>query len=216
MQNSTPNTNSFLKILAQIVSVVLHPIFIPLIASLIWYHYYPQDFTAINNQKKIDWLLTLFINTIFFPLLFVLLLKGLGFIKSILMKEPKERIIPLIGVMIFYFWVYFALSKDTALPIIAKSFLLGNYWSIIALFVITIFIKISMHTSGIGALLGMATLFIFTKTNNIDVNFIFVILCITALVFWARYKLKAHSNIELIIGLGLGILTQLGAYWYLK
>ncbi len=213
MVNSQQQSKA-LTLLAQMISVLLHPVFIPLISSLLWYGFYPQYFASIAQIKITDWLIMLIINTIIFPLLLILLLKGLGFIKSILMKETKERIIPLIGVMVFYFWMYYVVkNKETNAPEPAIVFFLGNYLSIIALFIATMFLKVSLHACAASFALAFAIL-LSIMSHSIVVPYLILVSVLAALILWARYYLKAHSVKELGVGAALGVLAAITAYVY--
>ena len=48
----------------------------------------------------------------FFPLVTVLLAKGLGFLDSIYLKTQKERIIPYIACGVYYFWMAYVLRNQ--------------------------------------------------------------------------------------------------------
>lgn len=229
MSNSTPNKAS--QVVAQIISVLLHPVFMPFFAALMLYHFMPLAFEGIENKVTASWLLMLMINTIVYPLLTVALLKGLGFIKSIYLKDVKERIIPLIGVMIFYFWAYWVVhnmgvtqkSDLTAelttvgvakVPIAAHILLLGNFWGIIVLFIATIFMKVSMHSAGVASLVGFA--FVMMLLTASFMPFALAIAIVAAIIVgWARYTVGAHTSKELWLGYGIGIAAQIGAYLYI-
>lgn len=205
--------NKGLKIVANIISVLLHPVFMPLIGCVFLYHSMPQSFEDIKPKVLNGWLGMVIINTIMFPIILMLLLKGLGFIKSIYLKDVKERVIPLIGTMVFYFWPYLV-AKNVAAPEAARILMLGNFWGIVLVFVITIFFKISMHSSGVGSLLGF-TLVMSLLSQKILFLPLPIVLMMCLLVFWARYSSNAHSAKELWLGIAVGILAQMAAFLYL-
>ncbi|MBL7713038.1 MAG: hypothetical protein JNL13_11250 [Chitinophagaceae bacterium] len=199
---------------ASFLSVLLHPVFMPLLSCLLLYYTMPGSFAGVQPKVLSGWLGMILINTIMFPVLLMLLLKGLGFIKSIYLREAKERVIPLIGTMVFYFWPYLV-AKNVDAPEAARMLLLGNFWGIVAVFMITIFFKISMHTAGAGSLLGF-TIVLCILSASIALPALLVALLATALTGWARYRLGAHSAKELWLGYAIGIAAQLGAYLYLS
>ena len=47
-----------------------------------------------------------------FPLVTVLLAKGLGFIDSVYLKTQRDRIIPYIACEIYYFWIAYVLRHQ--------------------------------------------------------------------------------------------------------
>lgn len=205
--------NTPLRIPAQLISILLHPVFMPLYSCLLLYRIAPQLFDAVAPRQLYGWLGMVLINTVMFPLLLMGLLKGLGFIKSIFLKETKERVIPLIGVMVFYFWPYLV-AKNVHAPEAARILMLGNFWGVIAVFMCTIFFKISMHTSGVGSVLGFLIV-LSMLLGYIAVAPLLAAIAGALLIVWARKALGAHSWKELLLGLGLGIAAQLGAWLYL-
>lgn len=210
---SSSETNTPMRLLAQLISVLLHPVFMPLYSCLLLYNLSPQLFAAVPPKNLYGWLGMVLINTLMFPLVLMGLLKGLGFIQSIFLKETKERVIPLIGVMVFYFWPYLV-AKNVQAPEAARILMLGNFWGVIAVFMCTIFFKISMHTSGVGSVLGFL-LVLSILLGNVLLMPLMMALLATLLIVWARKSLGAHSWRELLLGLGLGVAAQLGAMLYL-
>ncbi|HTN16945.1 MAG TPA: hypothetical protein VL092_04630 [Chitinophagaceae bacterium] len=199
---------------ATLLSVLLHPVFMPLISCLLLYYTMPGSFAEVKPKVLSGWLGMILINTIMFPVLLMLLLKGLGFIKSIYLRDVKERVIPLIGTMVFYFWPYLV-AKNVAAPEAARMLLLGNFWGIVAVFMITIFFKVSMHTAGVGSLLGFA-LVLCIFSGALAAPALLIALVAAVLTGWARYRLGAHSAKELWLGYAVGIVAQIGAYLYLS
>ena len=55
-------------------------------------------FAAIDQKQRMQWFGNIALNTVFFPVITVALIKAVGFIDSIQMRTMKERIIPLIPV----------------------------------------------------------------------------------------------------------------------
>src|SRR3989442_1038903 len=83
--------------LARIVSFILHPIFLPTLLCVALYFLTPAAFADIARLPKVRGISMLWIRlaslvliTVFFPLFSIVLMKALGFIKSIYMRDPKE------------------------------------------------------------------------------------------------------------------------------
>src|SRR5690606_38496695 len=155
-----------------------------------------------------------FIGTAFFPIISVLLMKALKFVESIHLYKPKDRIIPLIGSMVFYFWIYHV-SKNIDAPFLLRVMLLGAFWGVIALFIMNIFYKVSMHTAGAGSMIGMVIVLLMTSPIAMTIP-LFLAMGIAGLVGTARLLLGAHRTYEIWLGYGLGIVIQLAAYFYLS
>jgi hypothetical protein len=199
---------------AHALSFIFHPVFMPTLLVLILYRLSPTSFAGVPQENLGKWLVIVAINTIAFPLLTVALLKGLGFIQSIYMHDPKDRIIPLIGTMIFYFWAY-NVFKNLETPFVLRTMLLGTFWGVILLFLINIFFKVSMHTSAAGNVLGLMIVLMMISPVNMLLPF-FLSIIAAGIIGTARLALGAHKPSEIWLGYVLGILVQVAAYIYLK
>ena len=215
--DQTKNPKGFAKILATVISYIFHPVFFPVYLSWLVCFSMTNVFAATKNFHLEFFLARVAYLTVFFPLLTVLLLKGLGFIDSIQLKNNKERIIPLMASMIFYFWAYWVMKNDTALhaPKMIKAVFLGSFWGIICLFMANIFVKVSMHATAAGALLGLVILLAFQQT---EILFLLSSISITiaVIVGWARMKLSAHKISEVWFGYVIGVVCMTAAFGYLS
>lgn len=201
------------QIPAVVISYLLHPLFVPLWLVFAVYRLAPVSFAHVPEEVKWRWLAMVAINTLLLPALCVLLLKALGFIESIRMHKLKDRVIPLIASMMFYFWAY-QVAKGTNMPFVLNVLLLGNFWGIILVFMISIFYKVSMHTAAAGGMLGIVMVLMFINPINMQLP-LFAALLIAGLVGTARLTLKAHTPAEVWLGYAVGVAVQVGAYFYL-
>lgn len=217
LQQTSPTYQQprLLRALASIVSYIFHPIFMPVVLLLLLYRLAPVSFAGIPWSSFRMMLARVALNTLFFPLLSVLLLKATGFIKSIKMEDQKDRLISLIVIMIFYFWASHVFSNLPGVPLILRILLLGSFWGIIAIFLVSIFYKISMHTTAAGGMIGIMIILLFLNPINMAVP-LFVGLFLAGLIGTARMVLSAHTPLEIWTGYLLGIVIELGAYLYLK
>jgi len=174
----------------------------------------PNNFVALSEQVKWQWLAIITLNTVFFPLLATLLMKALGFIESIKLKTTKERIMPLIASMIFYFWAY-QVFKNFQSPLIFKIYFLVNFLVIIGVFMFNIFTKISMHAAAAGGALGVVLILsIIGKINIMTAIVVFTL--IAGLIGTSRVVLKAHRQADIWMGYAVGLIAQFVAYWWLR
>jgi hypothetical protein len=203
-----------LRALATFVSYIFHPVFMPTIMALGLYWLAKASFAGVTVEKYTEWLAIIVVNTILFPLFATFLLKKLGFINSILMRDAKERIIPLIVAMACYFWAYLVF-KNLDSVFILRVMLLGNFWGITLLFLVNIFLKISMHAMAIGGVLGIIiVLMLISPINMAPLLFLGIVL--GGIVGTSRMILGAHTGKEIWLGYLLGILVQIAAYIYLQ
>lgn len=212
-----PNVQAYkgLRVPAKIVSYIFHPLFMPTILSVLVSYLNPSAFAALDQDQKVKLLSSIALNTILFPLVTTLLLKALGFIESIQMHKSKDRIIPLIGTMVFYFWIYLVMKNVPATPLVLRVLMLGSFWGVIVVFMLNIFLKVSMHTAAAGGVLGIVLVVMMIGHLNLFLPLL-VALLIGGIVGTARLVLQAHTPSEVWIGYLAGILVQLAAYWYLK
>jgi hypothetical protein len=207
---------------ARLISYVFHPVFMPVLLSVILWRLMPAAFAGITPQKLTFGLISLISTTIFFPLITVAMLKALGFIRSIHMRVARDRIIPLIATMTFYFWAQQVFGhsfkiedRELYWPLIIRILLLGAFWGIILLFIGSIFFKISMHTTAAGGAIGIMIVLLFLSPINMLTALLATII-IGGIVGTARLVLREHTIPELWIGYAIGIIVQLGAWAYLS
>ena len=118
LKENSSSENSFhpvVRVIARIVSYIFHPLFIPVYIS--WFLIFINPlFPAINASDKWILLLRFVVMYTVFPLVTVLLAKGLGFIQSIYLRTQKDRIIPYIVCGIYYFWMWYVLKNQPEFP----------------------------------------------------------------------------------------------------
>lgn len=206
----------FLRVMANIVSYVCHPVFMPLVMAVVLSRL-STSFRDIPEKQLHLWLLSIGITAVFFPLFSIALMKPLGFISSLKLPTAKERIAPLMASMIFYFWVshVFNSMPGTPVPLILKVLLLGNFWGIICVFMANIFTKVSLHTAGAGSMVGIMLILLIINPVNVIVPF-FISLVIAGAIGTARLILRSHLPGDAMLGYLIGIVVQLGAYAYMK
>jgi hypothetical protein len=131
------------------------------------------------------------------------------------MNDPKDRIIPLIATMIFYFWAQQVFSNLKETPEIIKIWMLGGFWGVIVLFMISIFFKVSMHAVASGGAIGIFIVLLLTSSANM-MTATFVTLILAGIVGTSRLALGAHKPSEVWLGYIVGIVVQLAAWAYVS
>jgi len=197
-----------LSIPAQLFSYVFHPLFIPTIAT--WYLAYIHQgyFTGIAPHDRLLILIRVAINTIIFPGLTVLLLKAVGFIKSIYLKTQRERIIPYVGANLFYFWMYLVFRSQPEVPPILTAFIFGVFLSSSIGLLANIYFKISMHALGMGSLSGLLLIIIFSGSPYGIFLHAMIVFLIAGLVSTSRMIVSDHRPLDIYFGIFFGIICQ--------
>jgi hypothetical protein len=210
--NSSINFSLPAKVFAYLNSYFFHPLFVPLYIILFLLYVHPSAFTGFSDVAKVRVIFIVIINLLFFPLISVLLLKAVGFIDSIYLKNQKDRIIPYIASGIFFFWAYHVFKEQSQYPELWVSYLLGLFLASSAALIANIYFKVSMHAVGVGGWLGLFFL-MFNSKEMMMTWPLAAVLLITGMVCTSRMILKAHNAIDIYGGLVIGVLTQL-AGWY--
>jgi hypothetical protein len=204
----------YLRIIAKIISYIFHPLFIPTYIFLWLTLSFPFEFAGISPKGLMLRKISVFWITAFFPAFSVFLLWRLKFIDSIFLKTQKERIIPYIIIMIFYWWMWY-LSRNTQFsdqPEVLKFFFLGIFYATVPSLILNNFFKISMHAIGVGAALTFVILTCFYYQLYLGAD-IAIITLITGIVCTARFIVSDHTNLDVYSGLIAGALCQVIAYW---
>ena len=206
------HTPTALKVTAKIVSYIFHPLFIPTYIFLWLTQRFPIHFDDISAAGLTFKTISVFLNASFFPAFAVFLLWRLKFIESIFLRTEKDRIIPYIITMIFYWWLWYLSRSFTDQPDVLKFFYFGIFLNTVFGLIINNFFKISMHAMGAGAsfafvIITCAHYHIFLGSDILIVTFL------TGLICTARLLLNHHSPAEIYTGLFVGILCQLLGVW---
>ena len=180
----------------------------------------PYMFGFRRVEEKYLEIIKAFLSTFFIPAITVLMMKALGFISSLEMKDSQERIGPYIGTGIIYLAYFYATYLNPNMPQIYKVFLLGSVVGLFLAFFLNLFSKISAHGVGMGGLLGMVLITVFrTKQTTfivslgapveISLNALLlttIVLC--GIVGTSRLLLDAHEPKDLYGGFLVGMATQ--------
>jgi hypothetical protein len=201
-----------LKIAANLISYVFHPLFLPVYIAWFLVRIQPYLFAGFDEWTKMLVLIQSLVMYTFFPLITVLLLKGLRFIDSIQLRSQKDRIIPYVASMFFYFWAWYVSKNLSYYPDEFVYFRLAVFIASILAFMANIFFKVSMHTVGAGVVATFICLIAFFQSTDFGI-YITVALLVAGLVATARLILSDHSTGEIYMGFVVGIISQLTAYW---
>ena len=208
MENFQPK---IVKYIAHLLSYVLHPLFIPTYFFLFLMQVLPFEFVGISEWQLKMRLFSVAWLTAFFPAFAVFLLWRLKLSDSIFLRTQKERIIPYVITKFFYWWMYYLSRNFTDQPIALKFFYLGIFVASAIGMTVNNFMKVSLHAMGIAGLTTAVILVsVFYPVNN-AVWVLFAVL-FTALVISARLVVSDHTKKELVVGLFIGVLTQVAAY----
>jgi len=192
-------------------SYIFHPIWMPFAGSIFYFIVTPRFFPLPLIKAK---LLAIAITTLFIPIVFFYLLKNLGKVQNVFLRDVKERIWPL-----FFYILLIGLNLYQILDIYNYPalyfYFVGIMLSVMTAFFLAWFrLKISLHMIGMG---GIFT-FILAMSIFYRINLMYTLAFIITALGWtasSRLAYKAHSYFELILGVFIGIIPQIIVlnYW---
>jgi hypothetical protein len=187
------------------LSYIFHPLFMPLLGTTFFFSKSPR-YLPIEIIK--DKLFSIGVLTILLPILLYLLLKTINKVQTVNLPTAKERILPLaLNCIIIFVILQRILPKNELIEL--YCFFIGILLSNLACLILAILqFKISIHMIAAG---GILMFFIGISIHyHININgSIILISLIAGAIATSRLHLKAHNNIELLIGFFLGIIPQI-------
>jgi hypothetical protein len=209
----TASSKSYFDYFNIILSYIFHPIFLIGLTTAYLIFINPLVFAGFNTEEKGIVLLRIMGTSVLMPLITVLLLKGLGFVSTIRLETQKERIIPFVACITFFFWSYYV-SKKLNDPFELRTFLLSLFITASASLILNNYFKISMHALGFGGVNALFVLMLFRGSMNNGFILILSFL-IAGLVCMARINTKNHSPFEIYAGYFFGGVIQIFSWWFL-
>lgn len=200
-----------LRIPAQLISIVFHPLFIPVYITAFLVYIHPYYFAGFPEKAKFFMIIRVFVQMVFFPLITVFLLWRLGFSSSVFLRTQKERIIPYSACIIYFFWAFYVFRNQPEIPRVIVELCLGIFLAVSIALTVNTFMKISMHAMGVGGLMVFMTIMaISAKEFNMVVPLVISFL-IAGIVCTARLVASDHTSKEIYAGLLTGGVCQLVA-----
>lgn len=202
---------AYLRIPAKIISVLLHPLFIPTYIFFWLTLRFPSEFEGITPFLMLMRKINVFWMTAFFPAFAVFLLWRLKFIKNVKLSTQRERIIPYVITMIFYWWMWYLSRFFTDQPAVLRFFYFGIFLTTVLGLTTNNFIKISMHAMGVaGAFMFVVlTCFYYQQFLGVDLT---IVTLLAGIACTARLLLNEHQGSEMVLGFITGAFCQLIAY----
>lgn len=194
-----------MRIFLKLISYIFHPLFIPILGTLIYFTITPK-YSPLELQSGN--ILPIFILTIIIPIISFFILKNIGLVSSIFMPTIKERK--------YAFYISIALLLLVLVKVIPNNyipelynFFLGFLSATFASLLLLFFnFKSSMHLMGMGSIL----MYVISLSIHFEINItlsIGLITLATGLVATSRLYLNAHTRPELFVGFLIGFISQL-------
>ena len=198
---NTDRPKDFLDTPAKIIGIAFHPLLMPVYGMIIifsaptLYGYLPF------NVKKLL-LLIMLVNNVLLPFSLLPFFYQRKIITSWTLNERKERVIPMIITTILYGTTSYIVFKFP-IPLFFKSFIFSTAFLSLLVTLINLRWKISLHSAGAGALVGLVLTLSFKMLTPLDWYLISTIIA-AGLVLASRMKLNLHNPQQVWIGLLTG------------
>jgi hypothetical protein len=194
-----------MRLFLKFVSYLFHPVFIPVAGTLAYFIITPK-YSPLELQSGN--ILPIFILTVIIPIISYLILRNMGLVHSIFLQQLAERKIPLA--------INMALLLMIILKVIPNNYTVELYYYFVGLLaanaacLLLVFLgfKASLHLIGIGSFF----MFLISLSIHFEINIIIAISFVTVLIGLiasSRLFLHAHSRGEVVIGLMIGLISQL-------
>lgn len=187
------------------ISYIFHPLLMPLLGVIFYFHKTPRFIPDPLIKAK---LFSVTILTVILPILLFYLLKTIKKVKSFHLETVEERRLPLIINSLIIILILIRVLPLNEIPEL-YFFFIGILISTITCFALAVAkFKASIHMiASAGFFMFAVALAIHFKIN---INGTIALMCIIlGAIATSRLHLKAHTPIELGVGLFIGLLPQL-------
>ncbi|MDZ7613099.1 MAG: hypothetical protein U5K51_04855 [Flavobacteriaceae bacterium] len=196
--------------LSKFISYALHPILFSTIGSLLYFLLSPSH---ISKPQEHVILVVVFVSTYLLPLLLLYILKHFQLINSFELETIEERKFPILFLVLLTYLIGRMLLSLQVVDLLAYSFYGSCLALLISYLLFYLKIKTSIHTMGIGSLIG----FIVMMSIYYEMNFnllLAVFIILAGFIGSARLALGVHKPVEIFLGIAIGIGSQLLVFFY--
>ena len=206
----TPGTKypAAVRIVARLLSYIFHPLFIPVYLSWLILMVRSYLFSSFSNLDRTIFVVRFGVIYIVFPLLSVLLMRALGFISSIHLRTQRDRIIPYVVCMIYYWWMWYVFHNQPEFPKECVVLSLGIFLASVGGLMANISMKVSMHAIAAGVMAAFVMLLGLSQEVNYGIYISLAILT-AGIICTARLIDGKHTTKEIYWGVFIGIVSLL-------
>ena len=192
--------------LSRFISIILHPIFMPLLALHLTLKALPS--VAFSISSDLNYIYGIVICcTIILPSLSIFFLLKKERVSSLEISNHKERSLPLFITVLWMSLGFFMLNNILFYAPILKAEIIGAILIILFAVIISKFWKISLHLLGIGGVVGIFIALQLMEGGVLYLLLIFILL--SGILGVARIKQKAHNHTQVYVGFLLGVSVEL-------
>ncbi|GHA63461.1 hypothetical protein [Pontibacter akesuensis] len=191
--------------LAQVLSVLFHPLLLPTYLFAIILYYMPTSMLTLPMQVRWVVLGMIFFTTFIIPSIGAYAMVRLGHLDSVEMDRREQRSLPLFFTAICYAATAYLLYTEPAYDALFY-FVMGIIAaSVFFTYAISHFWKISAHSVGMGGGLGLLLVLNKIAPDAMLIIPIAIAIFLTGAVLTARLALQAHTPAQVYAGFGGGL-----------
>jgi membrane-associated phospholipid phosphatase len=198
---------------ATILSVVFHPLIITTYLFAVLFLITPDlaGVSALELPAVGSLLLLLFLNTFVAPAVMVYYMHKFGVVSSLHVENLEERRLPYFVCTLLYaasiYLFGWQLQPIGELAPQISILLASATVSLMVIFVISLFWKISAHATGLGGMIGVLTCLLIRFDEALLFAPVLVAILVSGWVISARLYLNAHTPAQVAAGLFCGLLV---------
>ncbi len=186
---------------AKIVSIIFHPILVPVYGFLIIFSA-PTLFGYLSFELKKLLLMIIVVNNVFLPLSLMPFFFHRNIISSWTIEKRKDRKIPLIFATVLYATSSYIVFRFP-IPFFLKAFVYSIFFLSLSATLINLWWKISLHSIASGVLIALVLMLSF-KMHTSLVWYLVAVVIAGGGVLSSRLRLDYHKPLEVWIGLLTG------------
>jgi len=203
---------SITDIAARTLSVLLHPLFMPVYAlAVIFSSSTPFGYLPVTVRRIL--FLIVVVNNVFLPVSLFPFLRHINFI-SWTLKERKERTVPLLISTILYATTSYIVLRFP-IPVFLKAFVISVFILSLVITGINLKWKISLHSAGAGAFVAIV-LQLFIRMYSPPAWFIIVAVIAAGAILSSRLHLRLHSPGQVWSGFFTGFVVLTGSMSFIQ
>ncbi len=186
---------------AKIVSIIFHPILVPVYGFLIIFSA-PTLFGYLSFELKKLLFMIIVVNNVFLPLSLMPFFFHRNIISSWTIEKRKDRKIPLIFATVLYATSSYIVFRFP-IPFFLKAFVYSIFFLSLSATLINLWWKISLHSIASGVLIALVLMLSF-KMHTSLVWYLVAVVIAGGGVLSSRLRLDYHKPLEVWIGLLTG------------
>lgn len=193
-----------MKLFLKLGSILFHPLLMPLMGTALYFYITPR---FVEQEMVTANLFALTIISVIIPIVVFFLLKTLGQVQTIYLRDVKERKFPLMIQCVVLLLIIKMVFNPYDNPELYYFFVAVLFSAFASLVMVLFKVKVSLHQIGVAGLL----MFLVGLSAHFKINLLLPIsffLFVNGWVASSRLQANAHTYTELGLGFLIGALPQ--------